>query len=212
MPEKCTFEGCELKVAARGLCSTHYWKARTSGDLELLPTRKRKKAACAHCGRRDYLRRKMCSTCYNRDRRNRVATGDAPRCSVPSCERVILGHGLCSMHYSRMARTGSTDAKRAPPGTGCVSNGYRIIGGKPEHRILVSKMLGRRLDRTESVHHRNGDRADNRLGPCLIASECRCPNGPHNLELWSKTQPAGKRVSDLIAYANEVLRRYPTSE
>jgi hypothetical protein len=54
----------------------------------------------------------------------------------------------------------------------------------------------------------NGDKIDNTVGPCLLARECRCPDGPHNLELWSKMQPSGKRIADLIAYAKEILSRY----
>lgn len=38
------------------------------------------------------------------------------------------------------------------------SNGYL-----PEHRYLVAMMIGRPLTRTETVHHINGDTADNRL-------------------------------------------------
>jgi hypothetical protein len=36
---------------------------------------------------------------------------------------------------------------------------YRIL----EHRLVMEKSLGRSLLRSETVHHRNGDRADNRL-------------------------------------------------
>ena len=57
----------------------------------------------------------------------------------------------------------------------------------------MADMIGRPLLGNESVHHKNGDRTDNR---------------PENLELWVKSQPAGQRVIDLVEWARQILKDY----
>lgn len=123
-------------------------------------------------------------------------------CSVGDCNRIIEAQRLCAKHYGRWRRTGRLDASLY--GEGSIKNGYKMVSctGHPnarrdgrifEHRLAMSEVLGRPLLTGENVHHINGDRLDNR---------------PENLELWITFQPSGQRVSDLLAWAQEVCRRY----
>ena len=64
---------------------------------------------------------------------------------------------------------------------------------KLKHRVVMERFLGRALYKHETVHHKNGDKEN---------------NGLSNLELWSKSQPAGQRVEDKLQWAREILAQY----
>lgn len=128
------------------------------------------------------------------------------RCPVETCTRPAYTNGYCATHHHHLLTKGDAEAmdKQRAIKSKLDSNGYVMIRqpGHPaaiagswvlEHRIVMEGKLQRYVRPDESVHHKNGNRADNR---------------PENLELWVRYQPAGQRAEDLLAYAKEILRRY----
>lgn len=167
----CTAPDCSAKPVARGFCRAHYMKQW-------------------HQGRTPHRQREL-------------KKRGLP-CEVDGCERTGIGDGLCRMHYERRRKggpLGPPSSLRVRAGEGHLAkNGYRTttVGRRAvlEHRVVMASILGRPLLPWESVHHKNGQRADNR---------------PDNLELWIRGQPAGYRLEDVLHffaehYIEDILR------
>lgn len=216
----CSVAVCDRKVLARGLCGSHYSRWSSTGDPGTTAIRKRQvgEGDCTVDGcPRPRRTKELCFTHYARLREHgdpgpaEIRTYDPAPCSVGDCGRKTCGQGLCRMHYERKRKgrpMGDAAPQRAAAGEGSISNGYRSITvargeTKLEHRELMERLLGRPLLRTETVHHVNGQRADNRITDALDEN---FRSG--NLELWSTWQPYGQRVSDKVAWAIELLEEY----
>jgi len=59
-------------------------------------------------------------------------------------------------------------------------------GWRFEHRVVVEQHIGRRLDRNEHVHHRNGNTLDNRIENLVCMSHSDHSKHHHNLQRWAK--------------------------
>jgi hypothetical protein len=147
------------------------------------------------------MNRHFCSKeCWHSSKNNRVATA-CQECGkviekFPSQVKQSENH-FCSHECSSRWHSGENHPHWVG-GTSINDEGYVYKwNGKSrgclEHREVFEKHLGRPLTNEESVHHRNGDRADNRL---------------ENLELWDKTHPSGQRVEEKIAWAVEFLGQH----
>ncbi len=177
---KCAIEGCERPLYRTQYCCPHYERKRKLGDP-------------------------LAGGTYHQPR--------IEICTAEGCGKKTVARGFCSAHYHLFKKYGDhkiakhkwyqnkRDEWHLAHTTGYIwryvgrndPNASEHTGYAYQHRVVMAEIIGRPLRGNESVHHKNGDRTDNR---------------PENLELWVKSQPAGQRASDLVEWARQILKDY----
>jgi hypothetical protein len=141
----------------------------------------RNKTVCKNCGIEFYrTRRKGSGTIYR--------------------EQELCGRQCAAEWISKLFR----EKNGLPTITQRIKRGYVVLripasDGKPhyeilEHRYVMERHIGRALLPGETVHHKSGDKTDNRI---------------ENLQLFVSNHGPGQKVEHVIAWCIEMLTRYP---
>lgn len=143
----CSIADCGNKAVARGWCSKHWARWRKHGDPHkggLNPLGD--KCSVPGCERKPHSRWKgrkpVCNMHWLRlyntgstDLRDKVFASWAV-CSVPGCDKDARASGgtLCEMHYWRLRRAGTLEARRPERAATKTSHGYVLVSA-PGHPV-----------------------------------------------------------------------------
>lgn len=211
----CKAEGCAKPVHAHHMCSMHYERYKKHGDYTVV--RRIRKCNVDGCSEK-YRANGFCEFHNGRFRHRGDPLAGGPKhlvggasgvCRIDGCGLNALSLHLCTKHYSKHKKFGDPLGGKFNDGRSKIwhvrKGGYvikfdrtnpyanKVSGIVFQHMEVMGESIGRPLQKGENVHHKNGNRSDNRL---------------ENLELWVKSQPAGQRVKDKVSWAREILAEY----
>jgi hypothetical protein len=154
---KCSIDGCDNFIRAKGLCGKHYERVRTHGN-PYVDLRSGKKAPFVKCKVED------CKS-----------------------EAIHKSQMLCNLHWQRWNRHGNTDSKiNYGSRVHIHEQGYIMIWQgdkyKMQHIILAEQALGKPLPKGAVVHHMNNNPKDNFTPFNLIV----CPDQAYHLLLHKR--------------------------
>lgn len=148
---------------------------------------------CDGCGRPISGRRPVSGLCYECFCESKGVLGVCELCGQRLSRKRIAGlqsnrsrRLYCSRECSKSALSG--DQHPAWKGGEIVNGGGYVMVRRDgaytqKHRAVIESHLGRKLHKWETVHHKNGDRKDNRL---------------ENLELMGSRHPKGQFFGDFV--------------
>ena len=121
---------------------------------------------CPRCGFHRYLYRGFCETCRTSIRKGRAVRGSSEhyqRLKGRRYEKCPTWNGGRSLHKDgyiwATVREGDAIGMAMLSPSSLRESSYDV----QEHRLTMAHQLGRPLDKSERVHHINGDKTDNRI-------------------------------------------------